>query len=183
MISPVLADKIRAHLFDSEKDFEAGGVAQTVRARVVRVRHMLLAREADVNRADSDILEEARALYPDARPAVLYEEYALARRLLGDMKDTTRAYHRYIFLERLEEGFHMAREKDDVKAFAQLLATYGKYTRLDAEEVRAADYSSITPQTFEITADHSAAGVEDAEKLIERAKKLEAQYLKQEGEV
>ena len=73
----------------------------------------------------------------------------------------------------------MAREKNDARAFAAVTAAYGKYTQLDKDENIGPDYSLIVPQTFVITADPAAAGIKVAPGLLERARKLERQYVRE----
>ena len=76
----------------------------------------------------------------------------------------------------------MAREKNDARAFAAVTAAYGQYTQFDKDENIGPDYSLIVPQTFVITADPAAPGIKVAPGLLERARKLERQYI-QEAEV
>ena len=108
-----------------------------------------------------------------------YQDLQLVKICLGEMSRLTKDYDRYLFRRRCEEGWEMAREKNDARAFAAVTAAYGKYTQLDKDENIGPDYSLIVPQTFVITADPAAAGIKVAPGLLERARKLERQYIRE----
>lgn len=82
------------------------------------------------------------------------QDLALIKTCLGSLNQCSQDYLRWVFLQRCEEGFEMARKKDDPGAFAKVLSAYGKYSRLDREEGLAPDYSAIVPQVFEISQAH-----------------------------
>ena len=57
-----------------------------------------------------------------------------------------------------------------------MTAAYSRGCQLDKDELQAPDYSVITPQTFVISADPGDAGFKRVPGIMEKARKLYAQY-------
>ena len=73
----------------------------------------------------------------------------------------------------------MARDKGDAGAFAKVLSSLGKFTRLDHEQLTGPDYSQIIPQQFEITSDPSVAGFKRIPNVLQLTRQLERRFKKE----
>lgn len=124
---------------------------------------------------DRDIVDELRRRY-GLGLSQAYEDVRLIKVCLGALNQVTKDYDRWLFRQRLEEGYKMAREQQDAKAFAKVLAAHGKYARLDQNEADAPAYSDIVPQSFEPVGDPTAAGIRPAKNWRERARALEQRF-------
>ncbi|MBR4553037.1 MAG: hypothetical protein IKO20_04895 [Bacteroidaceae bacterium] len=108
-----------------------------------------------------------------------YEDLRLLKLCLGNLQQMTRDWYQYLFITRCEEGFQMARDKGDASAFAKVLASLGKFTRLDHEQLAGPDYSQIIPQQFELTSDPTVAGFQRIPNVLQLTQKLERRFKKE----
>ena len=124
---------------------------------------------------DADIVALIRERY-GIRQSQAYEDCAVLKVCIGNLQHATRQWYQWLFVQRCEEGFRMAREKNDANSFAKVLSALGKYTRLDREELSLPDYSQIVPLQLEITTDPTVAGFERIPDLKERYNRLMKLY-------
>ncbi len=169
--------RLQEFLFASEEEMQEAKLAAPVRARILRLRDLYLYWLNSPRLRDKQIVLEAKRRYGIA-DRMAYDDVRVVKMCLGTLNKATTDYYRWVFLERCEEAFKMARDSGDAGAFAKVLATYGKYTGLDKDESRLPDYSTITPQAFEITADVANAGFTPIPNLDEKIARLEAKYIK-----
>ena len=108
-----------------------------------------------------------------------YEDLRLLKLCLGNLQQMTRDWYQYLFITRCEEGFQMARDKGDAGAFAKVLASLGKFTRLDHEVLTGPDYSQIIPQQFEMASDPSVAGFQRIPNVLQLTQQLERRFKKE----
>lgn len=155
MLSTQLIEKTKANLFATEEEMAKNGLAATERERTLRVRELYARWIADPTLSAADIRRLAGERGAGERQS--YEDVALVKICLGDMHVMKREWYQYLFLQRIEEGFHIAREQNDARAFASLASALGKYTRLDAAEPAL---PAEPPQLLVFTSDATAAGYE-----------------------
>ena len=178
MISPEIVERTQQYLFASEEEMVAAKLPEKVRTRLKRLRDMYVFWLNTPQLVDKAIVTEMQRRYHIGL-SVAYEDVRLIKLCLGNLNQATTDYYRYLFLQRAEEAFQMARDKNDPKSFAAVLATLGKYTKLDQEEQVGPDYESIQVQTFEITSDPTASGFARIPNVEEVAKKMLARYSKE----
>lgn len=130
-------------------------VPTDVRQRLLRLRDMYSYWLRNPKLGDRHILAEIKRRNGLADTQA-YEDLRLLKLCLGNLQQMTRDWYQYLFITRCEEGFQMARDKGDAGAFAKVLASLGKFTRLDHEQLAGPDYSQIIPQQFELTSDPAA---------------------------
>ena len=94
----------------------------------------------------------------------------------------TRQWCQFLFMQRCEEDFAMARASGDANAFAKVLSALGKFTRLDHDEAIGPYYSQIVPQQFELTTDPAVAGFERIPNVQERVRLLFKRFKKEAEE-
>lgn len=175
MIKPEKVERAKQLLFAGEEEFAAAKVAQPERQRIIRLRTMYTYWLANPQLRDKAIVDELIHRF-GVRVSVAYEDMAYLRICIGDINKASRQWYQHLFLQRCEEAFEFARQKEDARAFAAALNALGKYTRLDKEERLGPDYSQIIPQQFAITTDPSVAGFERIPNVTERARRLLEKY-------
>lgn len=176
-----LVERTQRYLLASVEEMQAAKLPENVQQRMLRLRELYAYWLQNPRLADSDIVHELRERH-GVGVTQAYEDVRLIKICLGNLNRLTKDYDRWLFRQRCEEGWQMAREADDPKAFASVTATYLKGTLLDKEDNIGPDYSLIVPQTFTISADPSVAGFKVVPGILEKAKRLEARYI-QEAEV
>lgn len=177
-MNPELVQRTQQFLFASEAEMQKARIPKDVRGRLYRLRDMYSFWLRNPRLQDKFILAEIkrRGGIGDTQA---YEDLRLLKICLGNLNQMTRDWYQYLFMQRCEEGFQMARDKGDAGAFAKVLASLGKYTRLDHEELRGPDYSQIVPQQFEITSDPTVAGFERIPNVIQLTRRLEQRFKKE----
>lgn len=181
MISPELVDMTQQFLFASEEDMISGGLSVDQRKRLIRIRQLYTYWLRHPQLAEKAIATECMQQY-GMSASQAYEDVRIIKICLGNLNQATKEYYRWLFIERCEEGFKMAREKQDPNAFARVLATLGKYTRLDSDDKGAPDWSKLIPQNFEITSNPEDAGYKRIPGIEDYARKLEKRFTKEAEE-
>ena len=144
-----LPQRIRDNLFRPVEEMERMGLRADVRERVVRCRRLYLTLMDNPTMSDRDLRKMARAL--GAGDTVALEDVRAVKVCVGSLQQLTRDWYEWLFIQRIEEAVAMAREQGDAKALVAAAAALGKYTRLDHEENREADYRQIGIQPFVVT--------------------------------
>lgn len=170
-MNPELIDRTQRFLFASEEEMEEAHLPQATRERMTRLRDMYAYWLRHPALADKALVAQLRQQYKVGFTQA-YEDLRLLKICLGNLGQVTRQWCQYLFLQRCEEGFAMARENGDASAFAKVLSALGKFTRLDHDESVGPDYSQIVPQQFELTTDPAVAGFERIENVQERVRLL-----------
>ena len=174
-MNPELIQKTQKFLFASEEEMIEAKVPANVRTRILRLRDLYTFWLNTPALGDKVIVAELRKRY-GVSLSTAYEDIRLIKICLGNLNQQTTDYYRWVFLQRVEEAFQMARLNNDARAFSAALACLGKYTKLDKDESERPDYSAITPQSFEITADAEVAGFKRIPNLEEKTRKLLEKY-------
>lgn len=176
-----LIERTQRYILAPVEEMQAARLTQPQQQRMLRLREMYAWWLQNPRMGDADIVAEIRRRH-EVGTTQAYEDVKLVKICLGNLNQLTKDYDRYLFRQRCEEGWQMARDADDPKAFAAVTATYLKGTNLDKEEPNGPDYSVIVPQTFTLSVDPSVAGFKVVPNILEKAKKLEARYVKEIAE-
>ena len=177
-MNPELIKRTQDFLFASEEEMEKAHVPIDVRQRLYRLRDMYSYWLRNPKQGDRHILAEIKRRN-GLGDTQAYEDLRLLKLCLGNLQQMTRDWYQYLFIARCEEGFQMARDKGDAGAFAKVLASLGKFTRLDHEQLTGPDYSQIIPQQFEITSDPSVAGFQRIPNVLQLTQQLEKRFKKE----
>lgn len=177
-MNPELIERTQRFLFASEEEMEEAKLSPTIRARMLRLRDMYTYWLRHPAYADKAIVAQLKHQY-GVGVTQAYEDVRLLKICMGNLGQVTRQWCQYVFIQRCEEAFAMARAKGDASAFAKTLAALGKFTRLDHDEAIGPDYSQIVPQQFELTTDPSVAGFERIPNVRERVRLLFSKYKKE----
>lgn len=161
----------KEHLFSSVDEMDRCGLAKPVQDRLLRLRDIYNFWLKFPDTKDAQVVHEIVRRYKVSRQTG-YEDLRLIKALLGEMSTTTRDFHRYKFLQMIEQTFETAKRRNDAKAMAAASAAYGKFTQLDKEDPRELGYDKIIPQNFEITDDPAILGFKKIPDVKERINKL-----------
>ena len=173
-----LIERTQEFLFASEEEMKEARLPAPVRERLFRLRDMYMYWLRTPRLTDGDIAQEIQRRYK-LSATVSYDDVRLIKTAIGNLNQASKEYHRWVFEQRAEEGFQMARTYHDPNAFAKMLASYGKYTGLDKEKHEGPDYSMIVPQTFEISGDPEVAGFKKIPNVEEKARKIVAEFIQE----
>ncbi|MBR7029495.1 MAG: hypothetical protein IKI05_08885 [Bacteroidaceae bacterium] len=177
-MNPELIKRTQDFLFASEEEMQKAHVPTDVRQRLLRLRDMYSYWLRNPKLGDRHILAEIKRRNGLADTQA-YEDLRLLKLCLGNLQQMTRDWYQYLFITRCEEGFQMARDKGDAGAFAKVLASLGKFTRLDHEQLAGPDYSQIIPQQFELTSDPTVAGFQRIPNVLQLTQQLEHRFKKE----
>lgn len=177
-MNPELIKRTQDFLFASEEEMQKAHVPIDVRQRLYRLRDMYSYWLRNPKQGDRHILAEIKRRN-GIGDTQAYEDLRLLKLCLGNLQQMTRDWYQYLFIARCEEGFQMARDKGDAGAFAKLLASLGKFTRLDHEQLAGPDYSQIIPQQFELTSDPAVAGFQRIPNVLQLTQQLEKRFKKE----
>lgn len=181
MITPEVIEKTQQFLFATEEEMIAAGLTTDQQKRLIRIRDMYTYWLRTPSLGDKAIADECRRRYA-VSVSQAYEDIRIIKVCLGNLNQASKDYYRWLFLARCEEGFQMAREKQDPNAFARVLGNLGKYTRLDTDDKDAPDWSKLIPQNFEITDNPEAAGYKRTPNIEQLALKMWKRYVKEAEE-
>ncbi len=173
-----LIERTQEFLFASEEEMIQARLPEPVRTRLFRLRDMYLYWQRSPRMTDGAVAQELQRRYK-LSATMAYDDVRLIKVALGNLNQASEEYYKWVFLQRCEEGFQMARTNNDPNAFARVLAAYGKYTKLDKEKHEGPDYSMIVPQTFEISSDPEVAGFKKIPNVEEKAKKMVARFIQE----
>lgn len=167
---------VQTNLFATEEEMIEARVPEHVRGRILRLRDIYNYWLHFPALEDKAIVAEIKRRY-SMSTTVAYDDVRVIKYLLGSLNQCTEEYYRWLFLQRAEEGFRMARANNDPNAFARVLASLGKYTKLDKDKPSLPDYSVIVPQPFEISSDPTVAGFKKIPNVEEKARKMTARFI------
>ena len=175
MINPEIIDKVQRLLLAEESEIDAAGLKPGVKERIMRLREMYFYWIRNPRQNERQIVDVLRKQYA-LRLSQAYEDAQLLRICIGNIQQVTRQWSQWVFLQRCEEGFEMARKEGNINAFAKMLATFARGTKIAKEENTAPEYDQIVPQQFTVTTDPSVAGFRRIPNIHEKAKKLLQKY-------
>ena len=171
-----LVERTKTYLFASEQEMIDARLPEPERVRLIRLRDMYVYWLGNPTLPDKSIVAEIKRKYA-LSTTMAYDDVRLIKIILGQLNQATEDYYRYLFMQRCEEGFQMARNNNDANAFARVLTALGKYCKLDKEKPLAPDYSVIIPQPFEITDDPTVAGFKKIPNVEEKARKMTERFI------
>ncbi len=165
-----LPQRIRENLFLDKREMDARGLRADVQARVLRCRKMYLALMDNPSMSDGELKRMAMA--EGAGNTVALEDVRAVKVCVGSLQQLTRDWYEWLFIQRIDEAVRLARAQEDAKALVAAAAALGKYTRLDHEENREADYRQIGVQPFVVTEHYEPLDTSARRALFREAKEV-----------
>lgn len=172
---PSIVDTARDHLFADTRDMDLAGLPATTQEHLIRLRDLYNFWLCHPRTKDKEIVIKLQQDYKIGKSQA-YADLSVLKALLGEFQKTSKDYHRYRFIEMINEAFEVARINKDAKAMAAAADKYAKYTQLDKEDEVNLAYDQIVVQTFVPTDDPSVAGFKPIPNLREVIRKKIAHY-------
>lgn len=169
-------DTCRRYLFASEEEMRAAKLSSRTESLILRVRELYTFWTRHYQLSDKDIARYAQERF-GINPIASQREMHIVKFFLGEVNQAGRKYNEWLFRQRFDEAWKLARKSSDpAKSMASLLSVFVKANNLDKPESETPDYASIAPQPFEITADPQDAGYKRIPNLHEKVQKLLSRY-------
>lgn len=175
MINPEIIDKVQRLLLAEEEELDAAGLKPGVKERILRLREIYFYWIRNPKLNERQIVDVLRKQY-GLRLSQAYEDAQMLRICIGNIQQVTRQWLQWVFLQKCEEGFEMARSTGDINAFAKMLSTFARGAKIAKEENTAPEYGQIVPQQFTVTTDPSVAGFKRIPNIQEKARRLLQKY-------
>ena len=171
----------KVHLFDSVEEMAKAGLTALMQERLLRLREVYTFWLQFPLTRDRDIAQRIMRDHGVQRTQA-YQDIRIIKAVLGDMHKTTKEYHRFKFLQMIEESYNMAKVNKDAKSMVAAADKYAKYTQLDKEDLLDRGFDKIVPAPFKPTDDPSVAGFKPVPNIRERIQKKIQSYWSEEVE-
>ena len=175
---PDIVDTARNNLFADAGDMQRAGIPVATQEHIFRLRDLYNFWLQHPRIKDKEIVLKLQEDYKLGKSQA-YTDLSILKLLLGEFQKTSKDYHRYRFLEMINETYEVARVNKDAKAMAAAADKYAKYTQLDKEDELTYDYDKIVVQAFVPTDDPSVAGFKPIPNIREVIRKKIEQYNKE----
>lgn len=178
---PATIDVCKGYLFADREEMTKNNIPVVIQDRLIRLRDMYNFWLNAPRKKDVEIVKELEMRYKIQRSAA-YEDVRIIKSLLGDLNKSTKDYHRWRFINMIDESYEMAKRIKDARAMVSAADKYGKYTQLDKEELIDRGYDKIQVQPFEPTDDPSVIGLKPIPNVRQRIQAKIKQYWNDEVE-
>lgn len=175
---PAIIDTARDHLFADVTDMQRAGLPLATQEHIFRLRDLYNYWLQHPRIKDKEIILKLQQDYKLGKSQA-YSDLSILKLLLGEFQKTSKDYHRYRFIEMINEAYEVARVNKDAKAMATAADKYAKYTQLDKEDEINFDYDKIAVQAFVPTDDPSVAGFKPVPNLREVIRNTIKKYEKE----
>ena len=175
---PAIIDTAREHLFADANDMQRIGLPLATQEHIFRLRDLYSFWLQHPRIKDKEIVLKLQQDYKLGKSQA-YTDLSILKLLLGEFQKTSKDYHRYRFLEMINEAYEVGRINKDAKDMAEAADKYAKYTQLDKEDEINFDYDKIAVQAFVPTDDPSVAGFKPVPNLREVIRNTIKKYEKE----
>lgn len=114
-MTPEMVQRDNDYLFASVEEMREAGIQERIIERLLRIRAIYTYRLNRPQLNDREIVAEMVKRYKLATRTA-YDDLALIKTVLGSLNQCSQDYLRWVFLQRCEEGFEMARNMDDYES-------------------------------------------------------------------
>ena len=106
-----------------------------------------------------------------------YLDVGNIKRLVGNVQNASKEFHRYTVIKMLKEAFLVAKYKHNPVAMAMAADKLAKATQLDKIDMEIPDWNAIIPPSFEPSSDVRLIGLKPMQDLQVRIKQLKQKYI------
>jgi hypothetical protein len=174
MPKPNTLEICRLHLFDSIDILKEKAIPETTVRRIIRIRSAYTLWLEYPRKKDAEIRDHLTRFNISKSEA--YEDIQIIKLLLGDMTETSKAFHRFRFIAMVEEAYKLAERKKDARSMVAAADKYAKYNQLDKEDALRIPWDEIMIQPFEPTSDPTVIGIKPVANIREKIEATKAQY-------
>ncbi|MFK5856592.1 MAG: hypothetical protein QM503_10705 [Bacteroidota bacterium] len=161
----------RKYLFENPKE----KLSPQLDLRLKRIRGGFVYWTEFPMKMDFEIRDFLMEIY-DVEKSQAYDDLTIIKMLLGNVKNASKQWHLYTFLEMAKETYQIAKDKLDPRAMAMVMGNYGKYTQLHIPDKEQIPWHEIIPQLIEPTEDPTVVGLVRDPDARKKAKKLLEKY-------
>lgn len=176
MAKPQTLELCRVHLMDSVDDLRKANIAQQYIDRILRIRAAFNLWNSYPCKKEAEIRDFIMRQFKIDKSAA-YEDIQIIKVLLGNFQETTKEYHRFKFNAWIEKAYDVAERKQNPIAMVASANAYGKFNKLDQEDVQKIPYEDIVPQPFEPTSDPTVIGIKQIPNIQEKIRAMKAKYM------
>jgi hypothetical protein len=166
----------RLHLFDNKEDLVKQSIPGMLVERIIRMRSAYTLWLEHPRKKDAEIRDHLLSFGVNKSQA--YEDIQILKLLLGDMSETSKAFHRFKFNSMIINAYDLAERKKDARSMAAAAAQYAKYNQLDREDALKVPWDEIIPQRFEPSSDPEVIGIKPVANIQDRIRAMKEKYLK-----
>lgn len=171
----------RVHLFDDKPKLLELGLPEMIVDRIIRLRSAYTLWLEFPRKKDAEIRDHLMKF--GVNKSAAYDDIAVLKLLLGDMTETSKAFHRFKFNSMIQNAYDLAERKKSPRDMVAAADKYAKYNKLDKEDAFKIPWDEIIPQPFEPTSDPTVIGIKPIPNIREKIRKLKEKYLAEsEGE-
>ena len=181
MAKPNTLELCRVHLFDDKTELMKKGIPDMLIERIIRLRATYTFWLEHPRKKDAEIRDFL--LKFNINKSAAYDDISVLKILLGDMAETSKAFHRFKFNAMIQNAYDSCERKHDGNGMAKAAGLYAKYNQLDREDAFKIPWDEIIPQRFEPTSDPTVIGIKPVPNIQEKIKKLKEKYLNDIEEV
>ena len=166
-------DKIQANLFGHDTKMVLSDKEQEI---FLRYRAGFTAGLEDPTITDKQMATFLMNTFGIAKQTA-YLDVGNIKRLVGNIQNASKEFHRYTVIKMLKEAFLVAKHKHNPVAMAMAADKLAKATQLDKIDMEVPDWNTIIPPTFEPSSDVRLIGLKPISDLQDRIKKLKQKYI------
>lgn len=171
MPKPTTLETCRKFLFDNPKK----KLSTQMSARLLRIRSAFVHWSEFPMKGEVQIRNFLMEEH-DISQSQAYDDLGIIKNLLGNVKNASKQWHLYTFIEMAKETYEIAKNKNDARAMAMVMGNYGKYTQLHIPDNEQIPWHEIIPQLIEPTEDPTVVGLIRDPNSRKKAKKLLEKY-------
>jgi hypothetical protein len=174
MAKPNTLEVCRLHLFEDTDALQRNKIPDNLIKRIVRIRSAYTLWLEYPRKKDAEIRDHL--MHFGINKSEAYEDIRIIKLLLGDMTETSKAFHRFRFIAMVEKAYDLAERKKDARSMVAAADKYAKYNQLDKENALLIPWDEIIIQPFEPTSDPSVIGIKPVANIREKIESLKAKY-------
>ena len=181
MPRPNTLELCRTHLFDDQEELQKQAVPPALIERILRMRAAYTLWLEHPQKQEAEIRDFL--LHFNIHKSAAYEDISIIKLVLGNMAETSKAFHRFKFNAMIQEAYDLAKNKRDARSMVNAAAAYARYNQLDKEDACKIPWDEIVPQRFEPTSDPSVIGIKPVANIEEKIQALKKKYLQEAEEI
>jgi hypothetical protein len=175
MAKPNTLELCRVHLFDDKTELVKKGIPEMLVERIIRLRATYTFWIEHPRKKDAEIRDFL--LNFGVNKSAAYDDISILKVLIGDMTETSKAFHRFRFNAMIQNAYDLAERKKNDRGMSAAAGLYAKYNQLDREDAFKIPWDEIVPQRFEPTSDPTVIGIKPVANIQEKIKSLKEKFL------
>lgn len=160
-------------LYEDDATLIENGVPAQMIDRIKRIRTIATTLTSHPLTSDKDMRDTLIRKFGIVS-STAYDDIRLAKTIVGNMHEASKAYHRYVFNSMILDTHKKAKAAGNHMAMAMAADKYAKYNQLDKEDGLEYPFEDIVPQIWIPSSDPTILGIKpipNIQQAIAKAKK------------